>query len=100
MIEGLILKLVNAFIVNDLISESEADKSVEGSSSNGYYATGYIECKPYHYANIRLIEKATDKIIKETGRQYGYNKVTVTTGKAKGYESKSKLYAAIYYGWK
>lgn len=77
-----------------------SDKSVKGSSSNGYYATGYVKCAPYHYANVRLIEKATDKIIKESGRKFGYDKVSVSTGKTKKYVSKSKLYARIYYGWR
>ncbi|MDE6434818.1 MAG: hypothetical protein K2L07_11400 [Lachnospiraceae bacterium] len=76
-----------------------ADKSVKGNSSDGYYATGYIKCEPYHYANTRLLESATDKIVKESGRVYGYNKVTATTGTTKSYASKSKLYAAVYYGW-
>lgn len=77
----------------------KADKSVEGNSTLGYYATGYIKCEPYHYANTRLIETATDKIVRESGRVYGYNKVTATTGRTKEYASKSKLYAAVYYGW-
>lgn len=77
----------------------KADKSVEGTSAGGYYAKGYIQCEPYHYANVRLIEKATDYIVKESGRKYGYNKVSVETGKTKSYASKDKLKAAIYYGW-
>ena len=77
-----------------------ADKSVGGSTSKGYYATGYIKCEPYHYTNTRLLEKSTYKIVKESGRKYGYNKVTATTGKTKSYASKSKLSAAVYYGWK
>lgn len=58
-----------------------ADKSVEGNANSGYYAYGYVKCEPYHYTRVRLIEKSTNKIVKDSGRKYGYDKVETTTQK-------------------
>lgn len=74
-------------------------KSVEGNATSGYYAYGYVKCEPYHYARVRLIENATDKIVKDSGRKYGFDKVEAKTGKTTNYTSKSKLNARVYYGW-
>lgn len=78
----------------------KSDKAVKGSDTKGYYATGYVQSEARHYANIRLLERATDKIVRESGRKYGYDKVTVTTSKTTSYASKAKLTSKIYYGWK
>lgn len=97
---GLVLVASVGTTVSAATVKIKANKSVNGNANDGYYATGYIKCEPYHYANTRLLEESTDKIVKESGRKYGYNKVTATTGKTKSYISKKDLCAAVYYGWK
>lgn len=84
---------------NDCI-HVEKQSTVKGSITNGFYATGYAKCKPYHYAQVYLIEKSTGKIIKKSEKKFGYNKVSVSTDRTKKYAIKSKLDSIIKYGWK
>lgn len=78
----------------------EKYSTVKGSIANGFYATGYVTCKPYHYAQVFLIEKSTGKIIKKSEKKFGYGKQTVSTDRTKKYAIKSKLDSIIISGWK
>ena len=69
------------------------------SKWNMYYnASSWVDTSPYHYANIRLFDN-TGKMLKESGRVFGYGKVNISTANVGQYSSASKLSTNIYYGW-